>query len=365
MDSYVHNFVNYLLYFGLIHPNLISSFENQYNILVTGLNNNNNIRFKNENKFITKSKSVSNIKLINNKDEMIFQALNNYIMGLTSNQIKIISKNILGKFNQYIGNIRNKFLNNLVNIYSKQKLNQYIEKWKKIDFVKIENTNLNNNNIIEKKKDIKTNDNTYFKKISNEIRNKISNFKRDYSNPKKKYPESDYIQKLSKTIFNHNQLEQTILYECFIDYSQNRIKKSIIKCITNKNLYKYLKLEFEINCQSKEKDIIDYFKNIFTDGYFYLRKSENKFELSGKINDFSILYPKYFQNLSFIKFLGIITIRKYIYQFYEELAHEYQNPNIITDNVRIEMNDEIISLLNNNYNILIFLRDYYNTKCNK
>jgi len=63
--------------------------------------------------------------------------------------------------------------------------------------------------------------------------------------------------------------------------------------------------------------------------------------------------------------LGIITIRKYIYQFYEELAHEYQNPNIITDNVRIEMNDEIISLLNNNYNILIFLRDYYNTKCNK
>ena len=62
MDSYVHDFVNYLLYFGLIHPNLISSFENQYNILVTGLNkNNNNIRFKNENKIIFKSKSVSNI----------------------------------------------------------------------------------------------------------------------------------------------------------------------------------------------------------------------------------------------------------------------------------------------------------------
>ena len=54
MDSYVHNFVNYLLYFGLIHPNLISSFENQYNILVTGLNNNNNIRFKNENKILSK-----------------------------------------------------------------------------------------------------------------------------------------------------------------------------------------------------------------------------------------------------------------------------------------------------------------------
>jgi len=251
MDSYVHNFVNYLLYFGLIHPNLISSFENQYNILVTGLNNNNNIRFKNENKFITKSKSVSNIKLINNKDEMIFQALNNYIMGLTSNQIKIISKNILGKFNQYIGNIRNKFLNNLVNIYSKQKLNQYIEKWKKIDFVKIENTNLNNNNIIEKKKDIKTNDNTYFKKISNEIRNKISNFKRDYSNPKKinksynishnidkkikenktnnfivRQIEYSKILKLKKELI-HNQNEEEIINLCSFSPKLNTITPSI------------------------------------------------------------------------------------------------------------------------------------------
>ena len=251
MDSYVHNFVNYLLYFGLIHPNLISSFENQYNILVTGLNNNNNIRFKNENKFITKSKSVSNIKLINNKDEMIFQALNNYIMGLTSNQIKIISKNILGKFNQYIGNIRNKFLNNLVNIYSKQKLNQYIEKWKKIDFVKIENTNLNNNNIIEKKKKIKTNDNTYFKKISNEIRNKISNFKRDYSNPKKinksynishnidkkikenktnnfivRQIEYSKILKLKKELI-HNQNEEEIINLCSFSPKLNTITPSI------------------------------------------------------------------------------------------------------------------------------------------
>ena len=251
MDSYVHNFVNYRLYFGLIHPNLISSFENQYNILVTGLNNNNNIRFKNENKFITKSKSVSNIKLINNKDEMIFQALNNYIMGLTSNQIKIISKNILGKFNQYIGNIRNKFLNNLVNIYSKQKLNQYIEKWKKIDFVKIENTNLNNNNIKKKKKDIKTNDNTYFKKISNEIRNKISNFKRDYSNPKKinksynishnidkkikenktnnfivRQIEYSKILKLKKELI-HNQNEEEIINLCSFSPKLNTITPSI------------------------------------------------------------------------------------------------------------------------------------------
>jgi len=230
---------------------------------------------------------------------------------------------------------------------------------KEID-IKNENHEINEIVFLRKKRKKKNK-----KKVSKKIFKKKKNNIDFLSKLKKKYPESDYIQKLSKTIFNHNQLEQTILYECFIDYSQNRIKKSIIKCITNKNLYKYLKLEFEINCQSKEKDIIDYFKNIFTDGYFYLRKSENKFELSGKINDFSILYPKYFQNLSFIKFLGIITIRKYIYQFYEELAHEYQNPNIITDNVRIEMNDEIISLLNNNYNILIFLRDYYNTKCNK
>ena len=186
MDSYVHDFVNYLLYFGLIHPNLISSFENQYNILVTGLNkNNNNIRFKNENKFIFKSKSVSNIQLVKtNKDEMIFQALNNYIMGLTANQIKIISKNILGKFNQYIGNIKNKFLNQLVNIYSKQNLNQYFEKWKKIDNIKIENDNFNNYN--DKKSERNINDSIYFKKISNEIKKKFSTFKRDYSNPKKK-----------------------------------------------------------------------------------------------------------------------------------------------------------------------------------
>ncbi len=253
MDSYVHDFVNYLLYFGLIHPNLISSFENQYNIVITGLNhNNNNIRFKNENKILSKSKSVSNIQLVkNNKDEMIFQALNNYIMGLTANQIKMISKNILGKFNQYIGNIKNKFLNQLVNIYSKQRLNQYMEKWKKIDNITIENNYLNNFNTIEKKSDRNMNDDINFKKISNEIRKKILNFKRDYSNPKK-INKSDYtsynidkkikdnkknnfiarqveyskISQLKRELI-HNQNEEEIINLCSFSPKLNTITPSI------------------------------------------------------------------------------------------------------------------------------------------
>ena len=235
MDSYVHDFVNYLLYFGLIHPNLISSFENQYNILVTGLNkNNNNIRFKNENKIIFKSKSVSNIQLVKtNKDEMIFQALNNYIMGLTANQIKIISKNILGKFNQYIGNIKNKFLNQLVNIYSKQNLNQYFEKWKKIDNIKIENNNLNNYN--DKKSERNINDSIYFKKISNEIRKKFSTFKRDYSNPKKinkSYHTSYNIDKKLKDNKTNNfiarQVEYSKLSEIKRELIHNQNEEEII-----------------------------------------------------------------------------------------------------------------------------------------
>ena len=73
--------------------------------------------------------------------------------------------------------------------------------------------------------------------------------------------------------------------------------------------------------------------------------------------NFSILLSNYCQNLSLINNLGIKTIRLFIYQFYEELAHEYQSQ--ITNNVKIEMNDELINTLNNNYNMLILVRNYF------
>jgi hypothetical protein len=79
--------------------------------------------------------------------------------------------------------------------------------------------------------------------------------------------------------------------------------------------------------------------------------------LSGKINKLSILFSNYCENYSLMDDLGIKIIRIYIYQFYEELAHEYQSQ--ITNNVKIEMNDELINTLNNNYNMLILVRNYF------
>lgn len=233
-----------------------------------------------------------------------------------------------------------------------------------------ENQNIKNShmNIFNKNENKETKDFDFLGKKRIEKKKKCKTINKNTLNSKlnaidlisklqKKYPtSSEYIKKLSKESIL-NQLKNTIIYECFIDYTENRMKKSIIRCIGNKKFYKFLKLEFEINERSKQKVIINNFKDIFTDGYFYLRKKKNKFELSGKIMNFSILLSNYCQNLSLINNLGIKTIRLFIYQFYEELAHEYQSQ--ITNNVKIEMNDELINTLNNNYNMLILVRNYF------
>ena len=174
MDSTVHNFVNYLLYFGLIHPNFISSFENQYNYIVARINNNNERnKIKSVNK-LNKSKSFCSIQnQKNNNEEIILKTLINYITGLTNNQIKMISKNILGKFNQNIIHVKYKFLNKILLIYSKQTLNLYFQKWRKIN----KNMSFLLNKSIEKSKE---------SKILSNYENNSVHLKRFYSNPKYK-----------------------------------------------------------------------------------------------------------------------------------------------------------------------------------
>ena len=174
MDSTVHNFVNYLLYFGLIHPNYISSFENQYNYIETRINNNNERnKIKSVNK-LNKSKSFCSIQnQKNNNEEIILKTLINYITGLTNNQIKMISKNILGKFNQNIIHVKYKFLNKILLIYSKQTLNLYFQKWRKIN----KNMSFLLNKSIEKSKE---------SKILKNYENNSVHLKRFYSNPKYK-----------------------------------------------------------------------------------------------------------------------------------------------------------------------------------
>ena len=266
--------------------------------------------------------------------------------------------------NKYQDEYENEYLNEIANELQNHYRNEFaidLQNESQNEFTNdIQNENQNNfetTNIIilgKKRKGKKKKDNKIIRKTLTTKKKEIDLLKK----LKKKYPRSDYIKKLSKNIIN--QLKNKILYECCINYTESRIKKSIIKCIGNKNLYKFLKLDFSINYPTKKNDIIDNFKSLFTDGYFYLKKNKNKFELSGKINKLSILFSNYCENYSLMDDLGIKIIRIYIYQFYEELAHEYQSSDITTDNLIIEMNDKEITTLNYNYNMLSLVKEYFN-----
>ena len=71
--------------------------------------------------------------------------------------------------------------------------------------------------------------------------------------------------------------------------------------------------------------------------------------------------PIWVYNISVIKELGIKKAKIYAYEFYEELAHEYQKPD--SDNIKIEINEKTIQKLFDNYNMLNLVREF--VKSNK
>ena len=57
-----------------------------------------------------------------------------------------------------------------------------------------------------------------------------------------------------------------------------------------------------------------------------------------------------------MKELGIVKAKIYAYEFYEELAHEYQKPE--SNNIKIEINSKITQKLFDNYNMLNIVREF-------
>jgi hypothetical protein len=175
---------------------------------------------------------------------------------------------------------------------------------------------------------------------------------------KRKYPNVKYIKKLTKT-FIQRRLNHKIIYEHHFEYTSNEIKENKIKSSGDKTSYKYIKLNLEVDSNIYIEKVINKLKGEFKDGFFYLKNedNENNIELSGKlIKPLFSLKNNIFCNISVIKELGIIKAKIYAYEFYEELAHEYQKPD--SNNIKIEINEKTIQKLFDNSNMLNLVREF-------
>ena len=220
-----------------------------------------------------------------------------------------------------------------------------------------EENNKNNNKTLNKKRkrDDKTESKT--KKVKIKKIKKVKKIDILYK-LKRKYPNVKYIKKLTKT-FIQRRLNHKIIYEHHFEYTSNEIKDNKIKSSGDKTSYKYVKLIFEVDSNIYIDKIINRLNGEFKDGFIYLKNenNENKIELSGKINNpLFNLKNNIFCNISVIKELGIKKASIYAYEFYEELAHEYQKPD--SNNIKININQKTIQKLFDNYNMLNLVREF-------
>ena len=292
------------------------------------------------------------------------------------------------KLNTYITQEHNNFtqnidkinlaLKNLENIFNSKDFKEFMEVTKKIinkddtlsevsdndDNISLEEENNNNNNntnnnknkVINKKRKREDKSEQKVKKIKIKKMKTVRGIDL-ITKLKRKYPNSKYIKKLTKT-FIQRRLNHKIIYEHHFEYSSTEYKDNKIKTSGDKTSYKYIKFNLEVNSIEKVEKVINKIKPEFKDGYFYL-EYENKinFELSGKIiQPLFTLIKNIFNNIPIIKELGIIKAKIYAYEFYEELAHEYQKPE--SNKVKIEINSKTTQKLFDNYNMLNIVREF-------
>ena len=293
------------------------------------------------------------------------------------------------KLNTYITQEHNNFtqnidkinlaLKNLENIFNSKDFKEFMEVTKKIinkddtlsevsdndDNISLEEENNNNNNntnnnknkVINKKRKREDKSEQKVKKIKIKKMKTVRGIDL-ITKLKRKYPNSKYIKKLTKT-FIQRRLNHKIIYEHHFEYTSNEIKDNKIKSSGDKTSYKYVKLIFEVDSNIYIDKIINRLNGEFKDGFIYLKNenNENKIELSGKINNpLFNLKNNIFCNISVIKELGIKKASIYAYEFYEELAHEYQKPD--SNNIKININQKTIQKLFDNYNMLNLVREF-------
>ncbi len=332
------------------------------------------------NDFVDRYKNAKN--RIDNKLNFIteFQKTNpNQQLSLTTIKEECkINTYITQEHNNFTQNIDkiNLALKNLENIFNSKDFKEFMEVTKKIidkDDTLSEVSDNDENISLEEENNNNNNNNT------NNNKNKVINKKRKREDKneqkvkkrkmktvrgqdlitklKRKYPNSKYIKKLTKT-FIQRRLNHKIIYEHHFEYSSTEYKDNKIKTSGDKTSYKYIKFNLEVNSIEKVEKVINKIKPEFKDGYFYL-EYENKinFELSGKIiQPLFTLIKNIFNNIPIIKELGIVKAKIYAYEFYEELAHEYQKPE--SNKVKIEINSKTTQKLFDNYNMLNIVREF-------
>ena len=282
----------------------------------------------------------------------------------------------------------NKILNNLINSeYYKDfmnifKLNEDSDETESIEL-------LSNSNIYEKTKD-KNNINNENKDNKNEIKvvKKFIGKKRKNNNIneiifissnvkkkkkinllqklKKKFPNNDYIKKITKT-FLQRRLNHFIIYSTkfILNKNNNNIEENKIKSSGDKTNYKFIKFNFELNIGNNGSNLINNFKEKFNKGFF-IKKFNNFLELSGKFkNNLIEFLKKFFILENFIKF-GFILCEINAYEFFEELSNEYFIDNLKENEViNVLFNEKMIKKLKENYKNLIIVREFIKKLKNK
>ena len=138
---------------------------------------------------------------------------------------------------------------------------------------------------------------------------------------KKKFPNNEYVQKITKT-FLQRRLNHCIIYSTKFILINNNIDENKIKSSGDKTNYKFIKFNFELNTNNNGSYLINHFKDEFNKGFF-IKKFNNFLELSGKFKNNLIEFLKNFFVLeNFIKF-GFVLCEINAYEFFEELSNEY------------------------------------------
>lgn len=177
---------------------------------------------------------------------------------------------------------------------------------------------------------------------------------------KKKYNTSPYVKKLTKT-FISRRLNHKIIYEHKFDYTNKDNEKGYtdkrIKSSGDKCAYKYIIFIFTLSSKDKEDELIQKFSEQFKQNYF-IKKEDNLITIGGKIKDpLLVVIEESFKKKMLNEKYNVASTTILSYEFYEELANEFDISNPATKAV---FDDVTFNKLMDNWKMLCLVREYVN-----
>lgn len=173
---------------------------------------------------------------------------------------------------------------------------------------------------------------------------------------KRKFSGSSFVKKLTKT-FIKRRLNRKITYEHVFDYTGDKVIDNRIKTIGEKATYKYCKfiIEFSSLTALNNENVITHITNLFKQNYF-IEKQTDRLIFAGKLNDnlLSLIDSSFKLKILKEKF-SITKARVYSYEFFEELAQEFD---ISNGNVKSHFDDQSLNKLIDNWKMIEKIREY-------